>query len=998
MSEGELERLRALHRYRLLDTPREQGFDEIAEAAAELCETPIAVVNLVGDGRQFFKAEVGLGVREMPLESSFCRQVLLQSDFLCVPDASRDPRFEGNPLVAGDPGLRFYAGALLKTSDGHPIGTVCVLDTKPHELSERQRKGLLRLARQAMDQMELRLSLREQAEQRLLHERILDSATDYAIVATDAEGNVTRWNAGAERILGWSEAEMLGRPVAVFFTPEDRDIDRPRIEMAIALRDGSAPDERRHIRKDGSRFWASGRMMPLTSDQGAVVGFVKILRDQTGQREAGAALEASELRYRSLVEVSPQVVWFGDADGNVTYCNAYWYDYTGLPGGEVGEASWMAAIHPDHREATRRTWLAAARSEGPYEVEFPLRRADGEYRWFLSRARPVRDAAGTLRSWIGTSLDIHERKVAEERFQALTELSPAMVWFGNPDGSLSYLNDRWYAYTGQTPEQALPLGWGDVIHPDDLPGLLQAWETARAREAVYDTEARLRGADGAYRWFLIRAEPRRDGAGTVVGWLGSNSDIHDRRQAEEGLRRAREQLRLAVEATGTGIFDYDLVSDVLEWDARTRTLFGLPPDAPVSYDVFLAGLHPEDRAWVDEAVRVALDPTGSGAYDIAYRTIGLGDGVERWVAAMGQAIVEGGRTVRFIGTTRDVTESRRAEAALREAEERYRLAARATNDAIWDWDFATNHVLWNDALHHAHGHSPDAVEPTGDWWIAHIHPEDRTRIDASIHAVIDGTGTAWSDEYRFLRADGTYTDILDRGYVIRDGNGHASRMIGAMFDISERKRAEEHQRLLTGELQHRVKNTLALVQAIASQTLRGASSVDEMRESFSSRLVSLGRAHDILTASSWTEAPIADVVDGALAVHRAGTGSRIRASGPDVNLAAKPALALALALHELATNAAKYGALSNEVGTVDLRWHVVHEGDAPRFRMNWSEQGGPPILAQPSRRGFGSRLIERSFAAEVGGEVRLTYAPTGLVCSLEASLASMQEAGDAAAA
>jgi len=849
-----------------------------------------------------------------------------------------------------------------------------------------------------MAQMELRRALREQAEQRLLHERILDSATDYAIVATDAQGNVTRWNRGAENILGWNEAEMLGRSVATFFTPEDRAIDRPGTETALALRDGSAPDERWHIRKDGSHFWASGEMMPLRSDDGEVVGFVKILRDRTEQRAAGESLEASELRYRSLVEVSPQVVWFGDADGNVTYCNAYWYDFTGLPSGEVGEASWMAVIHPDHREATRQAWLAAARSGGAYEVEFPLRRADGEYRWFLSRAQTVRDADGTLRSWIGTSLDIHERKVAEERFQSLTELSPAIIWFGNPDGSLSYLNDRWYAYTGQTPEQALPLGWGEVIHPDDLPGLLRAWEAARTEEVVYDTEARLRGRDGAFRWFLIRAEPIRDGGGAVVGWLGSNSDIHDRRQAEESLRRAREQLRLAVEATGTGIFDYDLVTDVLEWDARTRALFGLPPDAPVSYDVFLAGLHPDDRAWVDEAVRIALDPTGGGAYDIAYRTVGIEDGVERWVAAMGQAIVDGGRTVRFIGTTRDVTEPRRAEAALREAEERYRLAARATNDAIWDWDFATNHVLWNEALHKAHGYAPDAVEPTGDWWIAHLHPDDRARIDASIHAVIDGTGTAWSGEYRFRRADGTYADILDRGYVIRDGNGHASRMIGAMFDISERKRAEEHQRLLAGELQHRVKNTLALVQAIASQTLRGASSVDEMRESFSSRLISLGRAHDILTASSWTEAPIADVVDGALAVHRGGTGSRIRASGPDVNLAAKPALALALALHELATNAAKYGALSNDVGTVDLRWHVVHEGDTPRFRLNWSEQGGPPILAQPTRRGFGSRLIERSFAAEVGGEVRLAYAPTGLVCSLEASLASMQEAGDEAAA
>ena len=994
-SEREAARLRALDRYRLLDTPRDQDFDEIAEAAAELCEAPIAVVNLVGDGRQFFKAEVGLGVRETPLESSFCRQAILHDDFLYVPDTARDSRFALNPLVTGDPGLRFYAGALLRTAEGQAIGTVCVLDTKPRELSERQRRGLSRLARHAMVQMELRRALREQEEQRLLHERILDSAADYAIVATDPQGLVTRWNAGAERILGWTEVEMLGRTVDVVFTSEDRAGGRPGVERRLATETGSAPDERWHMRKDGSRFWASGEMMPLRSENGALMGFVKILRDRTGQRTAEAALQASELRYRSLVEVSPQVVWFGDAGGAITYCNAYWYDYTGLPAGETGEASWMGVIHPTHRERVRDSWLGATQSQGPYEVEFPLRRADGQYRWFLSRAQPVRDAEGRLTSWIGTTLDIHERKVAEERFAALTALAPAIIWFGNTDGSLSYLNERWYAYTGQTPEEALPFGWGAVIHPDDLANLLQAWETARTREIVYDTEARLRDREGCYRWFLIRAEPLRDPGGAVVGWLGSNSDIHDRRRTEEDLRRAREQLRLAVDATGTGIFDYDLVTDTLEWDVRTRALFGLRPDAPVTYDVFLAGLHPDDREWVDGAVKAVLDPTGPGTFDIAYRTVGLEDGVERWVAAKGQAFVVDGLTVRFIGTVRDVTESLRAEQALRETEERYRLAARATNDAIWDWNLATNHVRWNEALEAAHGHAPGAVDRTGDWWIAQIHPDDRSRIDDSIHAVIDGTGSAWSDEYRFRRADGTYADILDRGYVIRNAQGAAVRMIGAMLDITARKRAEEHQRLLTGELQHRVKNTLALVQAIASQTFRDATDLGATREAFAARLVSLGRAHDILTRSSWTEAPITEVVEGALAVHRGAETARIRTGGPAVRLGARAALSLALALHELATNAAKYGALSNDAGSIDLRWHVVQAG-APRFCLVWSEQAGPPILRPPSRRGFGSRLIERSFAAEVGGEVRLTYAPTGLICRLEAPLAAMQDHGEAA--
>ncbi len=994
----ETARLQALDSYRMLDTPRESDFDEIAEAAAELCDAPIGVVNLIGDGRQFFKAEVGLGVRETPLDSSFCRQALLQEDFLYVQDASRDPRFEGNPLVTGGPCLRFYAGALLKTAEGHPIGTVCVLDTKPHDLTDRQRKGLLRLARQTMAQMELRRSLREHAEQRLLHERILDSATDYAIIATDPEGNVTRWNAGAENVLGWSEAEILGRPVSVFFTPEDRAVGRPETERVLALEHGSAPDERWHLRRDGSRFWASGKTMPLRSNDEQVVGFLKILRDRTGQREDNAALEASELRYRSLVEVSPQVVWFGDAEGNVTYCNAYWYDYTGLPAGQIGEASWLGAIHPDHREPTRRAWLVAAASGQPYEVEFPLRGGDGQYRWFLSRARPMRSADGTVRSWIGTSLDIHERKVAEERFQTLTELSPTVIWFGNPDGSLSYLNDRWYAYTGQTPEQSLPMGWTAVIHPDDQAGLMRVWEEARGREVLFDTEARLRRADGAYRWFLIRAEPMRNGAGAVAGWLGSNSDIHDRRRTEDDLRKAREQLRLAVEATGTGVFDYDLIGDVLNWDFRTRSFFGLGPDATVNLDVYLSRLHPDDRDRCNAAVTAAIDPDGDGAYDVTYRTVAPEDGVERWVYAKGQTLFEDGRPVRLIGTARDVTESRLAEQVLRETEERYRLAARATNDAIWDWNLGTDHILWNEAVQTLFGYAPEAVGPSGSWWKEHIHPDDVERVKSSIYAVIEGEGSGWMDEYRFLRANGTYAAILDRGYVIRDANGKAVRMIGAMLDMSERKRAEEEQRLLTGELQHRVKNTLALVQAIASQSLRGGTDVDEMREAFASRLISLGRAHDILTASSWTEAPISEVVEGALAVHREAQAQRIRASGPNVRLAAKPALSLALALHELATNASKYGALSNQMGSVDLRWHVVHEGDTPRFCLTWSEHGGPPILAQPTRRGFGSRLIERSFAAEVGGEVRLTYASTGLVCRLEASLAAMQEQRDSNAA
>jgi signal transduction histidine kinase len=163
-ADREMRRLMALDRYEILDTPREESFDDVARLAADICGTPIGVVNLIGSGRQFFKAEVGLGVRTTPLETSFCAKAILEDDFLLVPDATVDPRFDCNPLVTGDPQLRFYAGALLKTKDGYPIGTLCVLDVAPKQLTELQQRTLRILAKQVMDQLELRLALRQRSE------------------------------------------------------------------------------------------------------------------------------------------------------------------------------------------------------------------------------------------------------------------------------------------------------------------------------------------------------------------------------------------------------------------------------------------------------------------------------------------------------------------------------------------------------------------------------------------------------------------------------------------------------------------------------------------------------------------------------------------------------------------------------------------------------------------------------------------------------------------
>ena len=195
--------------------------------------------------------------------------------------------------------------------------------------------------------------------------------------------------------------------------------------------------------------------------------------------------------------------------------------------------------------------------------------------------------------------------------------------------------------------------------------------------------------------------------------------------------------------------------------------------------------------------------------------------------------------------------------------------------------------------------------------------------------------------------------------------------------------AAARQAVLTAELQHRIKNTLAMVGAIANQTIRGED-VDAAREAFAARLITLGHAHDIRTQTSWTSASISEVVTRALAVHRS-VDRRISIDGPELDLQARPALALALAIHELATNAAKYGALSNNGGEVAVVWSNKPTGDDRGFRFLWTESGGPSVTG-PSKTGFGSRLIERVLAADFGGHARIDYRPDGVVCELIAPM------------
>lgn len=233
-------------------------------------------------------------------------------------------------------------------------------------------------------------------------------------------------------------------------------------------------------------------------------------------------------------------------------------------------------------------------------------------------------------------------------------------------------------------------------------------------------------------------------------------------------------------------------------------------------------------------------------------------------------------------------------------------------------------------------------------------------------------------------AEEIFLDFVYQPIIGADGQVSGIFIEGS--DVTARVRAAEYQQLLLNELNHRVKNTLATVQSIVSQTLRNAPTPPEARALIEQRMIALSRAHDVLTREKWEGADLHAIIDQALTPFREPENDRFHVRGPKLRLSPRMALDLAMALHELATNAVKYGALSNASGTVELTWEVDDGSPPPRLKLRWQERGGPPVEA-PGRRGFGTRLIERSLAQDLGGEARIEFEPSGIVCTIDTPVA-----------
>jgi PAS domain S-box-containing protein len=446
--------------------------------------------------------------------------------------------------------------------------------------------------------------------------QIVDSAVGTAIITTDLEGRVTSWNEGAFRMLGWTESEVLGDTLERLFPPgEGAAALRQEMSDALAVGRGGGMEGWR-IRRDRSQIWAVGEMSPIRDHTGAVVGFTKILRDRTSDREAQEALAEERRALEVLNRAGSALAAKTDLQDLVQIVTDAGVELTGAEFGaffynvenEVGESYTLYTLSGAPAEAFSK---------------FPMPRNTAVF-------GPTFAGEGIVRSDDITKDSRYGRNAPRK---------------GMPEGHLpvrSYLAVPVVSRTGAV-----------------IGGLF----FGHAKVGMFNDRSE-RGLEGLAAEAAVAIDNARL-------FQALERELSQRRKAEIELADSEARLRLATEAAEIGTWDYDSDSGELQWDVRCKQLFGLSPEASVTYEgSFIAGLHPDDRQRADEAVQRALDPEGSARYDIEYRTIGIEDGKQRWIAANGRAVFNPGKGARFVGTVIDITDRKATEERLHQLKER----------------------------------------------------------------------------------------------------------------------------------------------------------------------------------------------------------------------------------------------------------------------------------------------------------------------------------------
>jgi PAS domain S-box-containing protein len=581
------------------------------------------------------------------------------------------------------------------------------------------------------------------------------------------------------------------------------DADRVAQEWRTSLAAGAALNTEARLRRaDGAYRWHAIHRALARDDSGAIVKMYNVAVDIEERKRAEEALRDSEQNSRLIVDSIPGLVAVFTPDGDFDLVNRQVVEYFGRTLDDLKTRRWTSrdGLHPDDFARVRPLFKQSMESGEPFEFEVRCRRFDGLYRWFQSRGFPLRDANGRIVRWYNLLIDIDERKCAEDALrqsearllEAERELRvtldtiPVMVWRGGANGYVQHLNQRWFEYTGTTPEQVRGRRWKQCVHPDDLERHVQVGTDYVVAGTPIDSEARLRRFDGEYRRFLFRPAPLHDETGNIIGWYGAIIDIEDRKRAEEKAIEAERELQRTIDNIPVLVGTYGADGARLSANKRALEVTGLSAE-DVLNERWNKAFHPDEVASVESQWRACIESGEPFEREVRTR---MADGTYRWHWTRRVPLRdEAGKIIRWYGVSYDIDDQKRAQEELRRSEAFLVKAQRLSLTGSFSFYTATQEFTWSEELYRIFEFEP-GVRVTLELIGSRYHPEDRHVMEQVTEGIRRGVPD-FDYEHRLLMADGAIKHIRVVAHRTPDKEGSGAEYFGAVQDVTQRRVAEE---------------------------------------------------------------------------------------------------------------------------------------------------------------------------------------------------------------
>lgn len=632
--------------------------------------------------------------------------------------------------------------------------------------------------------------------------RLATEAFDGIVYDWDYATGIVSRSAGLAGLIG-IPADAAPRTAAWWSSrvhPDDWPVIERAHREAVARKAPSFQCEYRVRHDDGRWVWVWDHARHVYAPDGSFERAVGCTVSVDGRKRAEQALRDSEAYFRTMANSAPAILWLSDAGGHCTFLSRGWQEFTGQEEHEAIALGWTAAVHPDDRDAVLETLRAAGRAGEPFTADYRLLRHDGVYRWVVDSARPLFSKSGDFIGFIGSVIDIHDRKQAESEMreaQAGLRMALEAGRMGTWEWDLRTHRMAWSpgleALHGLSPG-SFGGAFEDFqrdIHPEDRERVLGAIRAAVDARTDYRTEYRILLPDGRVRWVESRGRFTLDDAGRPVRMAGVCMDTTERRVAEETVRRNETRLRVALEAAHAGAWDWDLRTDANTWTPEHFRLFGIDPAEPDPIAIASSLIHPDDRDAVAAAAEAARI---SGQFEAEFRVLEPG-GAVRWFVSVGRRTADGGA---MTGITLDITERRRVQDALRESEERLRRLMNILPVGVYTCAADGTIAYYNPVAARLWGREPALGDPGERFCAAHRLylpggepvPPDRT---AMAEILTDGR-PRHNLEIVIERPDGARIDALANIEPLVGPDGRPAGAISVFADITERKRAEDRLR------------------------------------------------------------------------------------------------------------------------------------------------------------------------------------------------------------